>query len=75
MRSKENREKQAVEKSWKDQPERDGPGESVVATHSCYVQSEMLNEANARYIFTEVRASKDKFPSPFKDLVPDPKSQ
>ena len=23
----------------KDQPERDGHGESVVATHSCYVQS------------------------------------
>ena len=33
----------------KDQPERDGHGESVVATHSCYVQSEMLNEAKARY--------------------------
>ena len=28
----------------KDQPERDGHGESVVAT-----QSEMLNEADARY--------------------------
>ena len=33
----------------KDQPERDGHGESIVATHSCYVQSEILNEANARY--------------------------
>ena len=32
----------------KDQPGREG-GESVVAMHSCYVQSEMVNEANARY--------------------------
>ena len=41
-------------KAWKnrggkDQPGRDGHGESIVATHSCYVQSEILNEANARY--------------------------
>ena len=65
MRSKENRKN----KSWKnpgskDQAERDGPGESVVATHSCYVQPEILNEAK-REIFTEVKVSKDKFPSPF----------
>ena len=33
----------------KDQPGRDGHRESVVATHSCCIQSEMLNEANARY--------------------------
>ena len=70
MRSKENRKN----KSWKnsgskDQPGRDGHRETVVATHSCYVQPEMLNEAK-REIFTEVKVSKDKFPSPFKDLVP-----
>ena len=32
----------------KGQPGRDGHGESVAATHSCSVQSEMLNEAHAK---------------------------
>ena len=40
-------------KAWKnrggkDQPGRDGHGESIVATHSCYVQSEILNEAKLK---------------------------
>ena len=40
-------------KPWKNrggkgQPGRDGHEESVVATHSCSVQSEMLNEAHAK---------------------------
>ena len=46
-------------KMWKNrggkgQPGRDGHGESIVATHSCFVQSEMLNEAHAKkniYVF------------------------
>ena len=33
----------------KDQPDRDGHWEKVVAVHSSYVPIEMLNEANARY--------------------------
>ena len=32
----------------KDQPGRDGHEESVVATHSCSVQFEMFNQANAK---------------------------
>ena len=63
LRSKENREKQAVEKSWKTGLERALSLRIPV----------MFN--HQREIFTEVKASKDKFPSPFKDLVPDPKSQ
>ena len=53
MRGKENREN----KLWKNhgvkgQPGRDGHGESIVATHSGFVQSEMLNEAHAKkYIY------------------------
>ena len=52
MRSKETRK----DKTWtnpgsKDQPRRDGHEESVVATHSCSVQSEMFNEANAKKIY------------------------
>ena len=66
-------------KPWKNrggkgQPGRDGHEESVVATHSCSVQSEMLNEAHAKKkkfiymyisyeIFTDIKAGRDKFPS------------
>ena len=49
---------------------RDGHGESIVATHSCFVQSEMLNEAHAKKIYTiyyeiltDIKAGRDKFPS------------
>ena len=51
----------------KDQPRRDGHGKSVVTTHSCYVQSEMLNEANARNSQTSGRA-KINFLPPLKTL-------
>ena len=57
-----------------------GMGRVFVATHSCSVQSEMLNEAHAKKkkqkkqkqkkniyisyeIFTDIKASGDKFPS------------
>ena len=49
MRGYENREKQTAGNcGGKGQPGRDGHGESVAATHSCSVQSEMLNEAHAK---------------------------
>ena len=56
-----------------------GMGRVFVATHSCSVQSEMLNEAHAKNknknkkkyiyiylsyeIFTDIKASRDEFPS------------
>ena len=54
-----------------------GMGRVFVATHSCSVQSEMLNEAHAKKkkkyiyiythisyeIFTDIKASRDEFPS------------
>ena len=53
-------------------------GESVVATHSCSVQSEMLNEAHAKnkknkkkiYIYIYIFILRD-----IHRYVPDPKSQ
>ena len=72
MRGKEKPGNTGKNRLWKNrggkgQPGRDGHGESVVPTHSCSVQSEMLNEDIYVYIsyeiFTDIKASRDKFPS------------
>ena len=66
LRSEENREKQAMKnRGGKDQPGRDGHGERVVTSIPLMFHLSCLMKLT----------SKDKFPSPFKDLVPDPKSQ